>query len=95
MTSLTIQLDDRTSACWSFLHREHKQPEAIAADAVPRRLFIDWMEDMNDTLSKRAAQRGCVNEDDFPQRDLVRIFSSIRMSCSAHSDTPAFVSKFS
>ncbi len=66
MTSLTIQLDDRTnSRLLELSHREHKQPEAIAADAVRRRLFIDWMEDMNTTLSKPAAERGFVNEDDF------------------------------
>jgi predicted transcriptional regulator len=66
MTSLTIQLDDRTnSRLLELSQREHKQPEAIAADAVRRRLFIDWLDDMNDTLSKRTAERGFLNEDDF------------------------------
>ncbi len=66
MTTLTIQLDDRTSSrLLELSQREHQQPEAIAADAVRRRLFIDWLEDMNNSLSKRAAERGFLSEDDF------------------------------
>jgi predicted transcriptional regulator len=66
MTSLTIQLDDKTnSRLLELSRREHKKPEAIAVDAVRRRLFVDWFEGMNDILSERAAKRGFTNEDDF------------------------------
>jgi predicted transcriptional regulator len=66
MTSLTIQLDDRTnSRLLALSRRVHEQPEAVVADAVRRRLFVDWFEGMNDTLSERAAKQGFANEDDF------------------------------
>jgi predicted transcriptional regulator len=66
MTSLTIQLDDRTnSRLLALSRRVHEQPETVVADAVRRRLFIDWFEGMNDTLSERASKRGFTNEDDF------------------------------
>jgi predicted transcriptional regulator len=66
MTSLTIQLDDRTNSRLLELSlREHKKPEAIAADAVRRRLFVDWFDGMNAKLSERAAKRGFATEDDF------------------------------
>ena len=66
MTSLTIQLDDRTNnRLLELSRREHKQPEAVAADAVRRSLFIDWLEGMNDKFSHRASERGFKIEDDF------------------------------
>jgi predicted transcriptional regulator len=66
MTSLTIQLDERTSIrLLELSRREHTKPEALVADAVRRRLFIDWLDVTNMRLSQRAKQRGFETEEDF------------------------------
>ena len=66
MTSLTIQLDDSTNRRLIELsRREHQKPEALVADALRRRLFSDWLEGANATISKRAKELGLPSEDDL------------------------------
>jgi predicted transcriptional regulator len=66
MTSLTIQLDDRTSEKLQELsRREHTRPETLVEDAVKRRLFIDWLDSANDRISRRAKELGFESEDDL------------------------------
>lgn len=66
VTYLTIPLDDRTNQrLLEISHREHTKPEVLAADAVRRRLFIDWFEEMNETFSERGKEHGFQSEDDL------------------------------
>jgi predicted transcriptional regulator len=66
MTSLTIQLDDRTNKRLIELsRREHLRPEALVEDTLRRRLFIDWLDAINMTFSERAKRLGFENEDDL------------------------------
>ena len=66
MTSLTIQLDDRTNQrLLELSKKEHTKPELLAADAVRRRLFIDWFDEKSAAVSARACERGFTSEDDF------------------------------
>ena len=66
MTSITIQLDDRTSRRLVELsRREHAKPEEVVTDALRRRLFLDWFDATSERVARRAKERGFEKEEDF------------------------------
>jgi len=66
MTSITIQLDDRTNRrLLELSRREHSKPEEVVSDALRKRLFLDWFDATSERMSRRAKMHGFESEDDF------------------------------
>lgn len=58
MTSITIQLDDRTnSRLLELSKREHKKPEAVAEEAIRRRLSSDLDDEVEAAWEKEISRR--------------------------------------
>ena len=66
MTSITVQLDDRTNRrLLELSRREHTKPEEVVTEALRKRLFLDWFDATSERVARRAKERGLESEDDF------------------------------